>query len=81
LVAVKIDTARVGPFENHLVNAVYKGHRETLVAFLKYQYTLRCSRLLRMSSTIIPATGSELREGAFIAFVNAVPKNAMVPLI
>jgi hypothetical protein len=79
--AVKVDTARVGSFENRLVNAVHKGHRETLVAFLKYQYTLRFSRLLRMSTTIIPATGSELREAAFTAFVNAVPKDAMVSLI
>jgi hypothetical protein len=74
-------TARVAAFEKRLVNAVYEGHQETLAAFLRYEYTLRFSRLLRMSSTIIPANGSELRGAAFKTFINAVPKHAVVSLI
>jgi hypothetical protein len=34
---VSSDTARVAAFEKRLVNAVYKGHQETLAAFLRYE--------------------------------------------
>jgi hypothetical protein len=77
----KANTASIVRFENGLLNAVHQEHRDTLQAFLKYEYTLSFDRLLRTSNTIIPPGLLELRDAALKTFLNAVTKDAMVSLL
>jgi hypothetical protein len=77
----KANTASINRFENGLLNAVHQEHRDTLQAFLKYEYTLSFDRLLRTSNTIIPTGERELSDAVLQTFLNAVTKNAMVSLL